>query len=80
MTKVMPIAVIIRNALSMRRLSSTCVEKNPVYLKDPMANITASKPKVTKTGRYLRLRNMAVNPLFGWIFPFFPTDHHGIAE
>src|SRR5471032_3533382 len=46
-TNVMPIATISRNALSTSKPSSTCREKNPVYITEPNPNSTTNKTIVT---------------------------------
>ena len=49
-TNVMPIATISRKALSTSRPSSTCSEKNPVYITEPKPNSAQNSTMVTTIG------------------------------
>jgi hypothetical protein len=52
-TNVIPTATTIKNALSINKFKNTCVEKKPVYLKDPKIYMVMNNTMVAVRGRCL---------------------------
>ena len=74
MTNVMPMAVMARNALSMKKLRKTCSEKNPSNRSEPAPYMNRNRPRVTAMGSCFAFRR---NPCRAgaapWLMPTPPV-------